>query len=53
MEMRRKPDGQIPEILPLGGIRECLRMLGWKEGGWEARGLLQGLMQIGQSNVAV
>src|SRR5947207_4306137 len=49
MEMHRRPDGQIPEILPLGGIRECLRMIGWKEGGWEARGLLKGLMQIGQA----
>src|SRR5438093_266295 len=25
--------GEIPEILPLGGIRECLRIIGWKEGG--------------------
>jgi hypothetical protein len=49
MEMHRAPDGQIPEILPLGGIRACLRTVGWKEGGWEARGLLQGLMQIGQA----
>jgi hypothetical protein len=49
MELHRAPDGQIPEILPLGGVRECLRIIGWKEGGWEARGLLQGLMQIGQA----
>jgi hypothetical protein len=50
MELHRAPDGQIPEILPLGGVRECLRIIGWKEGGWEARGLLQGLMQIGQAS---
>src|SRR5438034_3659018 len=24
MEIHREPDGQIPEILPLGGVRECL-----------------------------
>jgi hypothetical protein len=50
MELHRGLDGQIPEILPLGGVRECLRIIGWKEGGWEARGLLQGLMQIGQAS---
>lgn len=50
MELHRELDGQIPEILPLGGIRECLRTIGWKEGGWEARDLLRGLMQIGQAS---
>jgi hypothetical protein len=49
MDVYLSSTGEIPEILPLGGIRECLRIVGWKEGGWEARGLLQGLMQIGQS----
>lgn len=49
IEIQRGPDGQIPEIIPLGGIRQCLRIVGWKQGGWEARGLIQGLMQIGQS----
>src|SRR5690349_5970548 len=49
IELSRRPDGQIPEIVPLGGIRESLRAIGWEEGGWEARRLLQGLMQIGQA----
>ena len=45
--------GEIPEILPLGGIRKCLRTIGWVEGGWEARALIQGLMQIGQATCDV
>jgi hypothetical protein len=38
---------RVPEIIPLGGVRMCLRMLGWGTGGHQARRLLRGLNQIG------
>ncbi len=44
---QRAPDGHIPEIVPLGRLRECLRFTGWTEGGWQARRLLKALRQIG------
>src|SRR3989442_1853236 len=43
---QRRPDGSIPEIIPLGGIRECLRKVGWTAGGFQARGLIKALTQI-------
>src|SRR5262249_983694 len=45
--IRRNQDGTIPPIIPLGRVRECLRKVGWGEGGWEGRRLLQCLRQIG------
>lgn len=36
-----------PEIIPLGKVRECLRVVGWTEGGFEARDFLRCLRQIG------
>jgi hypothetical protein len=47
IEQHRFNFGKIPEILPLGGVRQCLRMLGWGIGGHQARRLLRGLNQIG------
>jgi hypothetical protein len=47
IEQHRSNGGKIPEILPLGGVRQCLRMLGWGVGGHQARRLLRGLNQIG------
>src|SRR6266702_1830711 len=47
IEHHRSGAGKIPEILPLGGVRQCLRMLGWGIGGHQARRLLRGLNQIG------
>ena len=43
---RRQPDGYLPAIIPLGKVRECLRTLGWKIGGWEARRLFERINQI-------
>lgn len=42
----RNPDGSISEITPLGGMRECLRKVGWTEGGHQARELIKALTQI-------
>jgi hypothetical protein len=36
----------IPELIPLGGVRECLRKVGWTPGGRQARELLKVLTQI-------
>jgi hypothetical protein len=46
IDSQRRPDGTIPEIIPLGGIRECLRKVGWSEGGFQARELIKALTQI-------
>ncbi len=42
----RRPDNTIPEIIPLGKIRECLRKVGWAAGGRQQRDLIQALRQI-------
>jgi hypothetical protein len=46
IETYRVHFGHVPEILPLGGVRKCLRALGWTEGGRQARQLLTGLNRI-------
>lgn len=46
-EAYRTDDDRLPNILPLGGVRQCLRGVGWGQGGWEARRLLRALNQIG------
>lgn len=46
-EAYRTPDDRLPNILPLGGLRQCLRVVGWGIGGWEGRRLLKALNQIG------
>lgn len=46
IEIARSKTGRVPEILPLGGMRESLRTLGWNEGGHQARQLLRGLHKI-------
>lgn len=46
IDSRRLPNGTIPEIIPLGGIRECLRKVGWTAGGYQARELIKALTQI-------
>jgi hypothetical protein len=42
----RRTDNTIPEIIPLGKIRECLRKVGWAAGGRQERDLIQALRQI-------
>jgi len=46
IDSQRRTDGSIPEIIPLGGIRECLRKVGWTAGGFQARELIKALTQI-------
>ncbi len=46
IDASRKVNGIIPEIIPLGGVRECLRKVGWTEGGFQARDLIKALTQI-------
>ena len=46
IDSNRKNDGTIPQIIPLGGMRHCLRMVGWSEGGHQARELIKCLTQI-------
>lgn len=46
IDSQRLPDGRMPEIIPLGGIRECLRKVGWTAGGHQAHELIKALTQI-------
>jgi len=46
IEQYRAKTGQVPQILPLGGVRKCLRLIGLTEGGRQARQLLEGLNRI-------
>jgi hypothetical protein len=46
MEAAIKQQGKLPSVIPLGGIRESLRKVGWSEGGRQARDLLQAIRQI-------
>src|SRR5256714_10912649 len=46
IDSSRRADGSIPEIIPLGGIRACLRKVGWSAGGHQARELIKALTQI-------
>src|SRR5260370_25061552 len=42
----RLPNGTIPEIIPLGGIRECLRKVAWTTAGYQAREPIKALTQM-------
>jgi hypothetical protein len=46
-DAREQNGGELPAIIPLGSVRECLRILGWSIGGWESRDFLKTLNQIG------
>lgn len=46
IDSNRLPNGGIPEIIPLGGIRECLRKVGWTAGGHQGHELIKALTQI-------
>jgi hypothetical protein len=46
IDSHRLPSGGIPEIIPLGGIRECLRKVGWTIGGYQGHELIKALTQI-------
>jgi hypothetical protein len=46
IDSQRLPNGRISEIIPLGGMRECLRKVGWTIGGHQAHELIKALTQI-------
>lgn len=46
IDASRTTEGSIPQIIQLGGMRECLRMVGWSAGGHQARELIKSLTQI-------
>jgi hypothetical protein len=46
---RERMLGKLPNLVPLGSIRECLRTLGWSIGGWESRRLMKCIRQIGSA----
>jgi len=46
IDASRKTDGTISQIIQLGGMRECLRMIGWSAGGFQAKELIKSLTQI-------
>lgn len=46
IDASRETDGNIPQIIQLGGMRECLRMVGWTAGGFQAKELIKSLTQI-------
>lgn len=46
IDSHRLPNGGIPEIIPLGGVRECLRKVGWTSGGHQGHELIKALTQI-------
>jgi hypothetical protein len=43
----RKTAGFVPSLIPLGGVRQCLRLLGWSYGGHQAKSLIRAINQIG------
>jgi len=45
-EARDRDGGELPSIIPLGSVRECLRVLGWGIGGWEHERFLQCIRQM-------
>jgi hypothetical protein len=48
-EERERMLGKLPNLIPLGSVRECLRTLGWSIGGWESRRLMKCIRQIGSA----
>lgn len=46
---RERMSGKLPNLVPLGSVRECLRTLGWSIGGWESRRLMKCIRQIGSA----
>lgn len=46
LDEQRGSADRPPSIIPLGSVRECLRALGWKSGGWEQEHLFKCVRQI-------
>jgi hypothetical protein len=51
IDANRLENGKVKKIIPLGGLRECLRMVGWTEGGHQAKDLIRSLTQISFAGV--
>lgn len=51
IDASRMESGKIPSIIPLAGMRDCLRMIGWSAGGLQARELIKVLRQIAFAGV--
>jgi hypothetical protein len=45
-ESKEQNGGELPAIIPLGSVRECLRVLGWSIGGWESEHFFKCVRQI-------
>ena len=51
IDASKRVNGKIPNIIPLGGVRKCLRSIGWSEGGHQSRELLKALRQIAFASI--
>lgn len=51
IDAAKKVNGKIPALIPLGGVRECLRAVGFSEGGHQSKELLKALRQISFAGV--
>ncbi len=47
IDHERRLHGFIPSLIPLGGVRQCLRVLGWSYGGHQSHSLIKAINQIG------
>jgi hypothetical protein len=45
-EAREQNGGELPSVIPLGSVRECLRVLGWTAGGFQARDFFKCIRQM-------
>jgi hypothetical protein len=45
-DAREQHGGELPSIIPLGSVRECLRVIGWSIGGWESEHFFKCVRQI-------
>jgi hypothetical protein len=45
-EARQQNGGELLSIVPLGSVRECLRVLGWSAGGFQARDFFKCIRQM-------
>ena len=45
-EAKEQNSGELPSVIPLGSVRECLRVIGWSIGGWESEHFFKCVRQI-------
>ena len=51
IDSAKQKKGRIPQIIALGGVRECLTAVGWNIGGYQSRRLLRVLGQISAAHI--